>query len=314
MPAGDSDTLKLKNELKKARNTIVHLEHNNNILKQKLMQESARQLETQEIVDNSLRIQREFKMRLEQERRKIEEVEYVKRQETEFQLEETKRDMIAKDNQLKEIMGKLNDVQAEMNYNNEMNQFSTTGYSNLDSKMPRDEYEKHKMQLRLKDREYKKLRDDFGKQNDEFKKLLENNRILRSISKVPENFGHEIDVNVLRANHQGSLEDYKSLYNLVSKENEELKEHRENMSLKMKQLMVLYSNKSKDPRARFKNLTNEQLTKLDEYALNLMNGVESIPLTDKSKQLNAQLIELQASYNALKNEHSENMRIFTEKI
>ena len=67
-----------------------------------------------------MRIQREFKMRLDQERRKIEEVESQKRQEAEFQLEEARREVIAKDNQLKEVLAKLSDVQAELNYNNEM--------------------------------------------------------------------------------------------------------------------------------------------------------------------------------------------------
>ena len=95
MPGGFDDSSKLKNELKKARNTIVHLEHNNNILKQKLMQESAKQLETQEVIDNSHRIQREFKMRLDQEKRKIEEIEFSKRQEAELMLDEAKREMIS---------------------------------------------------------------------------------------------------------------------------------------------------------------------------------------------------------------------------
>ena len=81
---------------------------------------------------------------------------------------------------------------------------------------------------------------------------MENNRILREIANVPDNFGHEIDIETLRLNHKGSLEDYKALYTMVEKENEDLKEERENLSHKMWQLVVLYQNLSDIPNVRYK--------------------------------------------------------------
>jgi hypothetical protein len=107
---------------------------------------------------------------------------------------------------------------------------------------------------RIEDSKYSKLQREHEKLVVEFSKLLENNRILRSITKVPDNFGHEIDIEVLRQNHQGALEDWQALAKRLEEENKDLKEERENMSYKMRQLVVLYSNKSHDPKTRYKNL------------------------------------------------------------
>ena len=158
----------------------------------------------------------------------------------------------------------------------------------------KEEINQERTYNRVKENEYKKLEREHEKLLEEFTKLLENNRILRSITKVPDNFGHEIDIEVLRHNHQGALEDWQALAKRLEEENKDLKEERENMSYKMRQLVVLYSNKSHDPKTRYKNLTPEAVEKLDEYALNLKDGIDRVPLNDISQKLNTEVIELKA--------------------
>ena len=127
---------------------------------------------------------------------------------------------------------------------------------------------------------------------------MENNRILRNICNVPDNFGHDIDIETLRQNHAGSLEDYKALYKQLERENEELKEQREEMSYKLRKIVILYSNK---PGERYKGQSEDDLVKQDDYALNLRDGIDKIPLTDASKKLKMENVELKAKLEAYLN-------------
>ena len=69
------------------------------------------------------------------------------------------------------------------------------------------------------------------------------------------------------------LEDYKAQVRYQEKEIEELEEERAKLRYRLRQLSTLFSN---NPGERYKDLSVEQLHLLDDYAMNLKEGINEV--------------------------------------
>lgn len=113
------------------------------------------------------------------------------------------------------------------------------------------------------------------------------NRILRRLHGVPENFG--FDLEEIKIAEKQELEDYKTQVKHLEAEVEELEAERTQLRYRLRQFNTLYSNKGE----RYKDFTPEQFELLDEYALNLKEGRVELPQIDKSKkEMEKEIIKL----------------------
>ena len=87
---------------------------------------------------------------------------------------------------------------------------------------------------------------------------------------VPDNFGIKVDE--IKLHDKEKIEDYIKLIKVLQDDN--LKLEKERATLKQTLKMQAVMTKNENPKERYKNLnlSGEQQLKLDQYALNLMNG------------------------------------------
>ena len=138
--------------------------------------------------------------------------------------------------------------------------------------------------------------------------LLAENRLLRKLAQVPENYG--FDLEDIKLAERQKIEDYKSQVRYLEKEIEELEEERTKLRYRLRQISSLFSNK---PGERYKDLSPEQLYLIDQYAMSLREGGE-LPLNDRSKELQAQVVQLKSQVEFLENQSFGNLEGSLEKI
>ena len=123
--------------------------------------------------------------------------------------------------------------------------------------------------------------------------ILAENRVLREMAGVPENYG--FDLNEIRLVEKQKIEEYRGRITRLEEEVEELEKERTQLRYKLRNLSTLYGEKG----LRFHQLTAEQMKLVDEFALNLREGRIEIPLTDKSKELMLEIERLKAQIQIL---------------
>lgn len=124
--------------------------------------------------------------------------------------------------------------------------------------------------------------------------IIAENRILRRLHGVPENFG--FDLEEIKIAEKQELEDYKTQVKHLEAEVEELEAERTQLRYRLRQFNTLYSNKGE----RYKDFTPEQFEKLDAYAMNLKFGRVELPQIDKSKkEMEKEIIKLRGQIEIL---------------
>ena len=97
------------------------------------------------------------------------------------------------------------------------------------------------------------------------------NRLLRNLAQVPDNYG--FDLEEIKLAERQKIEDYKAQVRYQEKEIEELEEERAKLRYRLRQMSTLFSNK---PGERYKDLNAEDIGLLDEYAMNLKEGIKEV--------------------------------------
>ena len=119
-----------------------------------------------------------------------------------------------------------------------------------------------------KDKQIVEHLQEINKKSNELENVLAENRALRQMANVPENYG--INAEQIKFLDREKIDDYKKLIRVLQEDNYRLEEERARLKHMLKQQSMLY--KTDQPNARYKNLTPEQLFKVDQYVLKLVAG------------------------------------------
>ena len=103
--------------------------------------------------------------------------------------------------------------------------------------------------------------------------LAAENRTLRKMAAVPDNYG--IDLAQIKLHTEKKIENYTKLIKVLQDDNYKLEEERARLKHQLKQQSLLYTNNT--PWDRYKNLTPEQLFRVDQYVLKLQAGEAEDP-------------------------------------
>ena len=123
--------------------------------------------------------------------------------------------------------------------------------------------------------------------------ILAENRVLREMAGVPENYG--FDLNEIKLVEKQKIEEYRGRINRLEEEVEELEKERAQLRYKLRNLSTLYGEKG----LRFNQLNAEQMRMVDEFALNLREGRIELPINDRSKELLLEIEKLKAQLQIL---------------
>lgn len=103
--------------------------------------------------------------------------------------------------------------------------------------------------------------------------LAAENRTLRKMAKVPDNYG--FDLATLKLNADKKIENYTKLIKVLQEDNYFLETERANLKKTLKQQSMMIGNNT--PWDRHPNLTTDQLMKVDSYVNRLINGEANDP-------------------------------------
>ena len=98
-----------------------------------------------------------------------------------------------------------------------------------------------------------------NKLSNQVEDLAAENRALRKMANVPENYGMNLEQ--IKLLDREKIDDYKKLIRVLQEDNYKLEEERAKLKHMLKQQSMLY--KCEEPAQRYKNLTPEQLFKVD---------------------------------------------------
>jgi len=148
-----------------------------------------------------------------------------------------------------------------------------------------------------------KLTEDYNKLRDQMEDIIRENRILRQMADVPENFG--IDLNKVRLGEKVKIEDYKTKIRLLNHQIDELETER----ARIKHNIYFLASSSQLDEPPFNLLSKEQKVDLAMYAKKLYEqkniNKEIINECPKCKELNKILNEKDNYIKKLEEESNE---------
>lgn len=118
--------------------------------------------------------------------------------------------------------------------------------------------------------------------------ILCENRVLREMAGVPENYG--FDLNEIKLVEKQKIEEYRGRIRRLEEEVEELEKERVDLRYRLRNMSTLYGEKG----LRFYNLTADQMKLVDDFARNLREGRVDLPLNDRSRELLREVERLKA--------------------
>ena len=143
-----------------------------------------------------------------------------------------------------------------------------------------------------KNSEYQKLVKDWNELRDKMEEVLSENRILRQIADVPENFG--IDMTEIKMGDRVKIEDYKAKIRILQKEIDDLESER----ARLKHQLQFLANTLNITEPPFSMLTKEQKVEVAKYAQSLYEGTDFIlperyDLINQNRQLKEKIKNLE---------------------
>lgn len=154
-----------------------------------------------------------------------------------------------------------------------------------------DKLNERKDIIEAKEDEYRKLLNRFNELVNKTEKVIYENRVLRQIADVPENFG--IDIEKIEMGDKVKIEDYKAKIRILKQEVDELETER--AQLKHRIMFIASTMQATDQ--PFASLTPEQRVEVARYAQDLADGKVDIP--DTTTDLKNKIRELQAQLDLL---------------
>ena len=124
-----------------------------------------------------------------------------------------------------------------------------------------------------KEREIVKHLQQINENNNNIEDLMAENRILRKMANVPENYGKNL-VEQIKMHDREKIEDYKKLITVLQDDNYRLEEERARLKHLLKQQSILYK---QEPSQRYKGLNQEQIFKVDQYVMKMKEGLTEDP-------------------------------------
>jgi len=150
--------------------------------------------------------------------------------------------------------------------------------------------------IHKKEEEYQKLVFEWNELRDKMEELLNENRILRQMADVPENFG--IDLSKIKMGDRLKIEDYKSKIRVLQKNIDELESER----AQLKRRLIFLNNSLQSNEPPFNLLTKEQKVEVAKFAEDLYEGRQFI--TPERYQLLKENEELKNRISLLENDLS----------
>ena len=144
---------------------------------------------------------------------------------------------------------------------------------------------------------------DLNEMAENLEDVLAENRILRKMNNVPDNWGFEAQKRIIKLQDRESVFEYKRLVKILQEDNYNLEKERAHLKHRLKQLAI-YGGMSKDE--KYRDLTPEQVIRLNEFLIRLRQGeVEDeksmYELMEENKALKKELEILQTKgYNVIK--------------
>ena len=138
--------------------------------------------------------------------------------------------------------------------------------------------------------------------------LAAENRTLRKMAQVPDNYG--IDLATIKLNADKKIENYTKLIKVLQDDNYKLEEERARLKHMLKQQSMMYGNNT--PWDRHPDLNPEQLFKVDQYVIRLKSGETEEP-SDFYK-LKKENTTLKAQLEALSSKNEETAKNLLNSI
>ena len=133
-----------------------------------------------------------------------------------------------------------------------------------------DKIKKKELEIQKVGEEKANLVRDWDDLRDKMEEVLKENRILRQIADVPENFG--IDISKINMGDRVKIEDYKAKIRILQKEVDELETERAKLKYRIEFLASSFQTKEEP----FSLLSQEQKAELAKFAVRLYEGKENI--------------------------------------
>ena len=137
-------------------------------------------------------------------------------------------------------------------------------------------------------KEVERLTRDWTDLSRQMQDVVSENRVLREMAGVPENYGFNLED--IKLAEQQKLEEYRARVKRLETEVEELEKERAELRYRLRNMSTLYGEKG----VRFHGLTEEQMEKVDEFARNLKEGRLELPMTDRTRELMREVERLKA--------------------
>ena len=238
----------LQDKLGKMENEIMH-EKNKNLMLQEGKKLSENSSKMEEIISNALSSEKakneEYKQRCEKLTKDIE-----------YYIEKIKSDEIYIQ-KLQQDNSRLKKDLLDFSQKHEMQDYI--------NKIKQKELEIQKV-----GEEKSNMMKDWNDLRDQMEEVLKENRILRQIADVPENFG--IDISRINMGDRIKIEDYKAKIRILQAQVDELEKERAQLKYKIHFL----SNAFQTNEEPFSILTQEEKVELGEFALKIYNDRKNI--------------------------------------
>ena len=211
------------------------------------------------IAENKLKMKEYIENILSEEREKLEKVENENEKLTkELQICERK----LKDNEIyiQKIQKENNEVKRQLIDFGKKHE----GKDIIDNQRNRDDA------IQKKEEEYQKLVFEWNELRDKMEEILNENRILRQMADVPENFG--IDISKIKMGDRIKIEDYKVKIRVLQKNIDDLETER----AQLKRRLIFLNNTLQSDEPPFNLLSKEQKVEVAKFAEDLYEGREYI--------------------------------------
>ena len=151
--------------------------------------------------------------------------------------------------------------------------------------------------IRKKESEYQKIVLQWNQLRDQMEEVLSENRVLRQLADVPENYG--IDIAKIQMGDRLKIEDYKAKIRILKQEVDDLESER----AKLKHRLTYLANAADLNEPPFNGLTPEQKVEVARYAQCLYEGTEFI--TPERYDLLKEIQNLKTKLELLENQNSQ---------
>ena len=265
----EPEIIRLRKEIRRLKELNEKLNQDNESLNNEIGQlqlEKLSKRNQQEVLNQtSLIVENKEKMRayienlLETEREKLEAVE-KKNNELEDNLKIYEKKLKANEIYIQKIQQENNDLKRNLIDFEKKHE----GKDIIDNQRNRDDA------IQKKEKDYQKLVFEWNELRDKMEEVLNENRILRQMADVPENFG--IDIEKIKMGDRIKIEDYKVKIRTLENEVDNLESERTKLKHRLMFLNNIYQNNDYP----FNVLSKEQKLEVYKFAQDLYEGKKNI--------------------------------------